>query len=925
MMDAGRHPRIELLTMSEVTDVHGYVGNFQATIKSRPRYVDPAKCTACNACTEACPLTAVDEFNAGLCSRKIAYRPFAQAVPNVYAIDKDGIPPCQTACPVEQRAQGYIALIREGLYEDALRVIREDNPFPSVCGRSCHHPCEGRCTRRYVDQPVSIMALKRFVTDHLHDLGWQPEVEPVPQTQEKRVAIIGSGPVGLTAAQDLVRNGYGVTVFEALPVAGGMMRVGIPEHRLPKAILQRDIDHILAQGVDLQLNSPISDPVALREQGYDAVLLATGVSKQTRLGIPGENLEGYLDGVKFLRDVSLEQPVEIGERVVVVGGGITAVDCATTAVRLGAKDVTLLYRRSRGELPVYKEDLTEAENEGVQLRDRTVATAILGDENGRVRGVEAVESKPTGRIDQTGARDLAVVEGTEFTLEADTVIRAVGQFADLSYLAPEYQSLAGDKETLQVTVGSEPALQGIFAHSGEIPGSGFVVNAIALGHQAAENIHCYLQGESLSAPPKTRPPETKWTREEAIAKARQKGIDSKPRVAARALPVSERAETFRETWLTYTEEQARTEAGRCLDCASCCECLRCVWACGPGAIDHRMTEQVREIEVGAVVLATGYELYDAAGIPQYGHGRYPNVLDGLEFERMTNVSGPTGGKILCADGGEPRSIAILHCIGSRDDNHKEYCSRLCCMYALKLAHLAKDFTSAEVYEFYIDLRAAGKGYEEFYRRVQEDGVKFIRGKATEIEPSNGRLLVRAEDTLIGEKIEVPVDMAVLITPMQPSAGAREVGQLVGVSVGKDGFFNELHPKLAPVNTSADGVFLAGCAQGVKDIPDTVAQASAAASKVIGLLAQGEVEIDPVTAHVIDERCSGCGECVLTCPYSAIALADGCAEVNEALCKGCGTCVGACVSHAIDVSHFEDEQLMAELVGMMNRPGELVLV
>jgi len=337
-----------------------------------------------------------------------------------------------------------------------------------------------------------------------------------------------------------------------------------------------------------------------------------------------------------------------------------------------------------------------------------------------------------------------------------------------------------------------------------------------------------------------------------------------------------------------------------------------------------MTEQVREIEVGAVVLATGYDLYDAEKIPQYGYGRYADVLDGLEFERMTNTSRPTGGKILCADGAEPHSIAILHCIGSRDDNHKEYCSRLCCMYALKLAHLAKEATGAEVYEFYIDIRAAGKGYEEFYRRVQADGVRFIRGKATEIEPANGRLLVRAEDTLIGEQLEVLVDMAVLITPMVPAVGAREVGQLVGVSVGKDGFFNELHPKLAPVNTAAEGVFLAGCAQGVKDIPDTVAQASAAASKVVGLLAKGEVELDPVKAHVTVERCSGCGECVWTCPYDAISLVDGCAEVNVALCKGCGTCVGSCVSHAIDVSHFEDEQLMAELAGMMNRPGEWVL-
>jgi heterodisulfide reductase subunit A len=922
MMDVGRHPRIELLTMSDVVDVQGYVGNFKVKVKSRPRFVDPNKCTACNACNEACPLSKPDEFNRGLNLRKIAYRPFAQAVPNIYLIDKDGIPPCQSGCPIEQHAQGYITLIRERKYEEALRLIKEDNPFPSACGRSCHHPCEGKCTRKYVDEPIYIMALKRFVTDYVYEHGLRREAVPPPQACEKRVAIVGSGPMGLTAAQDLIKLGYCVTVFEALPVAGGMMRVGIPEHRLPKAILQRDIDDIAALGVELRLNRPIRDPVALREQGYDAVLLATGVNKQTRLGIPGEELKNYLDGIRFLRQVALGNPPGIGDRVVVVGGGITAVDCATTAIRLGAKDVKLVYRRSRGELPVYKDEIAEAENEGMQFLERTMATRIVGDVEGRVTGLECAASRPTGTIDASGKRDLEVEPGTEFFLEADTVIKAIGQFSDLSFLSPEFESAVGDSKTFQVKTMSE---DGIFCHHGQIPGAGFVVNAIALGHEAARNVHYYLQGLPLPAPPKYTLPERKWSREEAEQKVAENQILSRPQVTPNVRPVAERAGTFNEVWLTYTEEQALTEASRCLECASCCECKMCVWACGPEAINHRMVEQEHELDVGALVLATGYDLYDADRVSQYGHGRYPNVLDGLEFERLTNASGPTGGKIVCADGTEPKSIAILHCIGSRDDNHKEYCSRLCCMYALKLAHLAKDLTGAEVYEFYIDIRAAGKGYEEFYRRVQEDGVHFIRGKATEVEPSDGRLLVRAEDTLIGEQIEVPVDMAVLITPMVPAEGARELGHLVGVSVDKDGFFNELHPKLAPVNTAAEGIFLAGCAQGVKDIPDTVAQASAAASKVIGLLARKEIEMDPVKAHVTEERCSGCGECVLTCPYSAISLVDGRASVNVALCKGCGTCVGTCVSHAIDVTQFQDEQLMAELMGIMQRPGEFVLV
>jgi len=297
--------------------------------------------------------------------------------------------------------------------------------------------------------------------------------------------------------------------------------------------------------------------------------------------------------------VSLGKPVAIGDRVVVVGGGITGVDCATTAIRLGSKDVKLVYRRSRGELPVYKDEIAEAENEGMQFLERTMATRILADDSGRVVGLQVAESRPTGTIDATGKRDLVTVPGTEFELEADTVIRAIGQFSDLAYLAPEWVNVVGDKETL------ETSHEGVFAHRGVIPGAGFVVNAIALGHEAAANIDRYLQGESLPAPPRATLSERQWSREEAMAKVAALEILSRPKVPPHVLPVNERLGTFREVWQTYTEEQAQAEASRCLDCASCCECMRCVWACGPGAVSHRQTEASREIEVGALVFATG--------------------------------------------------------------------------------------------------------------------------------------------------------------------------------------------------------------------------------------------------------------------------------------------------------------------------------
>jgi len=923
MVDVAAHPNIHLMAYSEVVDVKGYVGNFRVTVRRKPRYVDVDKCTGCGSCAEVCPRELPNEFDLGLATRKVVYRPFPQAVPNAFVIDKVGIAPCQDSCPAGQHAQGYISHIREGHFEEALRVIREDNPFPSVCGRTCHHPCEGRCNRRLVDEPISIMHLKRFVVDYVYTHGLPSTTKLAPRTRPEQVAIVGSGPAGLTAAQDLVKMGYGVTVFEALPVAGGMMRTGIPEHRLPKDILQRDIDEILALGVELRLNSPVRDPTKLlRANGglYDAVYLATGVSRQTRLGIPGEDLEGVLSAIAFLRQVNLGQPVRIGKKVAVVGGGITAVDAATTALRLGAEEVSLVYRRSRGEIPAYPWELEEAEAEGIKLVLNTVATRILG-EKGKVVGMECARSRQLSRIDETGKRVVVPEAGTEFVMEVDTVIRAIGQFSDLSFLDPPFDKLIGDKETLATEY------PGIFAGRGVIPGAGFVINAVALGHEAATSIDRYLRGEPLRQPPPPKRPVERWTKEEAETKVRLGVITPAPRQEPARLPPEERVRTFKEVVLPFTEEQAIAEANRCLDCGLCAECYRCVWACERGAIDHEMQERLEEIEVGAIILATGFELYDARKLPQYGYGRLENVYTALEVERLTNAAGPTAGEIRLRDGREPKSVAILHCIGSRDRQHNAYCSRVCCMYSMKLAHLIREKTHARVYEFYIDITAFGKGYAEFYDRVQEEGVIFIRGKGAQVEGlEDGRLLVRAEETLLGEIVEIPVDMVVLATAMVPAADAEEVAQLFHVTRSEDGFFLEAHPKLRPVETATEGIFLAGTCQGPKDIPDTVAQASGAAAQALGLLQRGRVEIEPMIAEVIPLRCVACGLCVEVCPMGAIELVEQrgrqVAEVNPALCKGCGVCVASCRGRAIMLHGYSDQQLLMQL-GALLRPAEVV--
>jgi len=346
---------------------------------------------------------------------------------------------------------------------------------------------------------------------------------------------------------------------------------------------------------------------------------------------------------------------------------------------------------------------------------------------------------------------------------------------------------------------------------------------------------------------------------------------------------------------------------------------KCLKACGPQAIDFEMQETFVDLKVGTIVLATGYDLFDIGKMPQYGYGTYDEVYTGLEFERMLSSAGPTGGKVVTRDGREPEAIAFLHCAGSRDEHALPYCSRFCCMYTLKQAHLAQTKTKARIYEFYIDIRSAGKAYEEFYKRVQEDGVYFIRGKGVEVLPDeDGKLLVLAEDTLMGRPIEVPVDMVVLATGAQPSAGTKELAQTLNVSLSADGFFAEAHPKLRPVETATAGIFLAGCCQSPKDIPDTVGQASAAAAQAMKLLSQGRVEIEPTVASVVEVRCSGCGECVAVCPYSAIEVREGKAHINPALCHGCGTCAAACEAKAIVALHFTDDELAAQVDAILHR-------
>jgi heterodisulfide reductase subunit A-like polyferredoxin len=829
LVDAGRHLNIEILTDAEVMGIEGEAGNFIAKVRQRPRYIDVDKCIACGDCAKVCPVSLPDLFNEGLGERKAAYRLYPQAVPSAYAIEKIGTAPCRDACPAGQRAQGYIALVAEGRYREAFRVIKEDNPFPSVCGRTCHHPCEGHCSRALIDEAVGIMDLKRFVVDHALAYGREP-VEAVPRTRPEWVAVVGAGPAGLTAAHDLAKEGYGVTVYEALPVPGGMMRVGIPAHRLPKGVLQQDIDDILALGVNLKTGTPVRDPAALLKEGYDAVCLATGISsKDQSLGIEGEESKGVLPAATFLRKVNLGEPVAIGRRVAVVGGGITALDAAAVARRLGS-EVYLALDRPLGELPAYHWEVAAVEAEGIHLYERTTATKILA-EGGKVARLELAETARGFTRDASGRRRPKIAQGTEFTIEVDTVIGTVGQFSDLRFLDERFDDLSADSKTLASEI------PGLFVVAGRKTGASFIIEAVALGHRVAGSIHRHLQGLPLEQPASTRPPVAKFRRQDLMKRVQAGEIEAAPKTEPALLPMEERVSSFREVVLGLTDHQARAEARRCLQCGICSECMACEYACGVEAIDHNMETQEREIAVGSVILAPGYQIYNAELSEEYGYGRYANVVTALQFERMLSASGPTMGHVRRpSDGKTPGKIAFLQCIGSRDQSH-DYCSAVCCMYATKEAVIAKEHhPDLDVHVFMMDMRAFSKGYWSYFKRARDRyGIKYTRTRVSTLHetPDSRTLNLEFQDDA-GQLVSEKYDMVVLSVGMEISDSVRELGNRLGVALDEYGFCHSV--RFNPIETSRPGIYAVGPFREPKDIPESVVEASGAAAASAGLLA-----------------------------------------------------------------------------------------
>ncbi|MBI4643878.1 MAG: FAD-dependent oxidoreductase, partial [Deltaproteobacteria bacterium] len=582
-------------------------------------------------------------------------------------------------------------------------------------GRICPHPCEEKCRRQEVDEPLAISGLKRFAADqvNIEDL-------PVPLValREEKIAIIGSGPAGLTCAYHLAQRGYRPTIFEALEKPGGMLRVGIPEYRLPREVLAKEIDNILRLGVELKTNTALGRDFTLDglfNQGYKAIFLGIGCHQGRALGIPGEDAEGVMQGVEFLRRHNLGQNLQVGKKIAVIGGGNVALDVACAARRYGAT-VTIVYRRSREEMPAHAWEIDQGLCEGVKILYQVAPLEVFND-GGRVTGLLCQQMDLAER-DSSGRRRPIPIAGAEFELPVDMVVAAIGQEASLDGLkdAGITFSRLGTIETDEVTYATSSP--GVFAGGDAHTGPWIAIEAMGGGIEAAESIDRYLRGVDMYE-----------GRVRGIA-ARQrwreipKDEEGRPREIMPTLPPEISSICFSEIAQGYSETQALSEASRCLNCEVCSECMQCIDVCQAGAIDHGKKEEKLTLNVGSVVLAPGFQTFDPSHLTAYGYGKYPNVFTSLEFERILSPGGPFHGHVQRrSDGKEPKKIGWIHCVGMRSHREGEhpYCSNFCCMAALKQAIVAREHIGLDLDMalFFIDLRTPRKNFEKYCVQIKD--------------------------------------------------------------------------------------------------------------------------------------------------------------------------------------------------------------
>ncbi|MFC1542020.1 FAD-dependent oxidoreductase [Candidatus Latescibacterota bacterium] len=838
LVETGRHLNIDIISYADLVGLEGKAGNFTATIRKRARFVDEDICNGCGDCERECPIEIEDTFNGVLSKRKAVHRLYPQAIPNTFTVDKRELPPpCRATCPAGVNAQGYIGLISSGKFFQALDVVRERMPFAGICGRICHHPCEQNCNRSEIDEPVSIRNLKRFVAEYERDcinkglsIERPPSEMPLSEKGDysEKVAVVGGGPAGLTCANDLTQIGYSVTVFDSEKKPGGMMRTTIPEYRLPRDIIDHEIGLILSQGIDFVPEKTFGCDFTLddlKKNGFDSIFIATGAQLPRKLDIEGSDSNEVMLGIPFLRDINNGLKPEIGEKVVVIGGGNVAMDVARTSQRISEDgNVSIYCLESRNEIPAHEWEVREAEEENININTSWGPIKIIS-KNGRVEAVEFV--KCTSVFDENGRFNPQFDKSEKIVVPADSVIIAIGQSCDLSYLddmiTTERGVITVDKLTL------ETSMNGVFAGGDIASGPASLVEATAHGHRAAESIHRYLRKLDMR---EDREPVTVIEKYAEIPEYAD--YTKVNRIEPLIADPLKRKSTFLEIEETFSEEDAIREAQRCLNCAGCCQCLECVKICKAHAVDHTMTDKQIEVNVGAVVLTTGYDSYDASGKSEYGFGRFANVVTSMQFERILSASGPYEGHLVRpSDGKTPAKIAWIQCVGSRDASiGNDYCSSVCCMYATKEAIIAKEHENdVEPTIFFNDMRAFGKGFEGFYNRARDvAGVRYIQSliSSTKENPENQNLILRYVDPNNGRDIiEEEFDLLVLSTGLVAHHSIGAISELTGISCDRFGFAENRILELSKSNR--DGIFLSGAISGPKDIPETVMQSSATAA------------------------------------------------------------------------------------------------